>query len=153
MNTKQNTIVEAAAAMDRVTTKPLTGMYGEVAIRETADGPCDVNAIHRGMALLGQLAEAGAATSRRKDGQTPFRVSLNGLSYGRTRMRAIVQEEDRLKFYSNGLILPEDMVTHAEPMLSGSGRPYGVRFHTTTAGAMELTTAPGMKPGRRRRPR
>jgi hypothetical protein len=142
------TIETASAAMNAALTTPIIGMFSGTAIVDGPDGPCDLNAIHTGISLLQQIADRTASFSGRRSGETPFRVVLEGRRMGRMRLRSVVQEEDRLKLYGIGLILPDDMVVCAEPMTSGSGRHFGVRFHTT-GGTLEVSTAPGMRPGRR----
>lgn len=148
MTYDRTTIETASAVMNRALTKPVIGMFSGTAIIDTPDGLSDLNAIHTGISLLYEIADRAAATSRRPSGQTPFRTTFAGRPTGTIRMRAIVQEEERLKLYGIGLILPAEMVSHAEPMTSPSGRHYGVRFHTSK-GVFEMRTAPGMRPGRR----
>lgn len=145
--TDRNTIVQAAAAMDSALGEPMIGMHADVAIADTPHGPCDLNAVHKAYALLDQIARRASHVARRRSNRIRFRATLGGRDVGTTSMGAIVQEENRVKFYGLGLIVPEDMVSQAEPMTSRCGTHYGVRIHTPD-GALDLTTAPGTK-GRR----
>jgi hypothetical protein len=145
--TDHDTIVQAAAAMDSALDRPMIGMHADVAIAETPCGPCDLNAVHKAYALLWQIAQRTSRPGDRRPNRTPFRASFGGRTIGTTSMGAMVQEEDRLKLYGLGLILPEDMISRAEPMTSRMGTHYGVRIHTPD-GALDLTTAPGMRRGR-----
>lgn len=142
--TDHDTIAQASAAMDHALTTPMLGMHADVAIRDTPRGPADINAIHKAYALLDQIANRTSRPGVRKPNRTHFRATLAGRPVGTTSHGAIVQEDDRLKLYGLGLYLPEDMVTHAEPMASRGGTPFGVRIHTTD-GILELATFPGMK--------
>lgn len=149
MRTDIETIQNAADALNTAIGGDATGYYERVSIVDTPEGPVDVNAVHRALGLLHVIAERSATTTRDKASRTVFKATLGGRPIGETRYRAIVQEMDRVKFYSLMLIVPEDMTTHAEPITSGSGVHYGVRIHTT-GGTLELTTAPGLKPRRKR---
>lgn len=98
--------------------------------------------------VLHEVARSAVATSRRTVDETPFRVTIDGKAAGSIRLRAIVNEHDRMRLCSIGTIVPEDVVTGFERIVSASGACRGVRL-LTDAGAIEFETAPGMRPGRR----
>lgn len=149
MTTDRHAIHTASAAANAALETPVIGMFAGTHVVDGPDGPCDVNAIHVGIALLDQIANRAAVTNRRRAGETVFAVTMDGRPAGRLRYRSIVEEETRLKLYGVGLILPDDLVACVEPMTSASGVLFGVLFrtHRTT---IELRTAPGMRPGRSR---
>ena len=99
--------------------------------------------------ILHEVARNAVLTSRLTIDETPFRVSMDGHPIGSIRLRAIVNEGDRLRLCSISRIVPEDVVTGFERIVSASGACRGVRI-LTDVGAIEFETAPGMRPGRRR---
>ncbi len=148
MTTDRATIELAAQDMDRSILDKLEGPLMKPEIVDTDQGPCNINAIHSGYALLEQIAKRSVHTNRRSMNRTIFAATLDGRPIGAMRFRSIFSEFDCLSLYGVGVILPEELVTHVEPLRSGAGTIHGVRFNTRV-GVLDLRTAPGMRSGRR----
>ena len=102
--------------------------------------------------ILHDVATRRAAGGRTPYGKVVFRLTAAGSAAVRfERMRSIVQEDDRVKLYGTGVILPDDLITSVTPLASGSGRVHGVRIETL-AGVLTMTAPPFLrKPTRKAR--
>ena len=115
-----------------------------------ARATADAGPLQRTGAALQAIARRAPRRAGARIGETVFRARIDGHELGRFRLRSVVDGSDRMSIYSIGLILPEEMVSSAEAVTSDRGRMHGVAL-ATPDGRLELTSAPGMRPSRRRR--
>lgn len=100
--------------------------------------------------ILGAVASAHAhRAEKRRASRTILRLKVAGRDQGRLRYRSVVEEDDRIKLYGARTFLLESMIASVSEMKSDAGRPFGARVATTDGQIIEITTAPGMRIGRR----
>lgn len=100
--------------------------------------------------VLTQALQDLTSGRRTKQSQTVLRIEHVGHGTVTTRMRSVVEEDDRIKFYACRFFLMHDHVLGARVVRSISGRTVRVEVDTIH-GAMAFDAPPGMRAPSRRR--
>ncbi|RZK78717.1 MAG: hypothetical protein EOO66_30690 [Methylobacterium sp.] len=101
-------------------------------------------------AALDEMSKRGAREGRQ--GGAVLRVRLNGRNLGHMRMRSVVNEGDRFKFYGLSFRLDIEDVISARRIVSGNGVLAAVEV-VTTHGTIRFDAPPGLRAPSRGRSR
>jgi hypothetical protein len=101
----------------------------------------NVSPLHQAAAILHDIDQRSRRAGR---GSAMMRASLDGAPIGRSRVRSVVEEDDRLVFYGLRFFLLDGMVSETTPLRSRGGVAYGVRM-TTDSGTVEIQCPPGLR--------
>ncbi len=99
---------------------------------------------------LDQMSSRGARDG--KQGRAVLRVRLEGRVIGHMRMRTVVNEGDRMKFYGLSFALDVDDIVSARRIVSRNGVLAGVEIRTTRTTVL-FDAPPGLRAPSRTRSR